>query len=83
MFSYSYQTLSGDKEKVSLRELREKYSLTAQRVAEAAGVPLRIEYLMEIGGIIKREDAELVLDAIFRLTGVQCSIDIKDPEVYF
>src|SRR6266516_2555509 len=42
--------------------------------AEAAGVPLRIEYVIEIGGIVTQGEAEQVLTAFSRLTGQEYSL---------
>jgi len=53
----------------TLQALRRKTPLTAREVAEAAEVPLRIEYVMEIGGMVSQQEAEKVLAAFSRLTG--------------
>lgn len=57
-----------------LQHLRRKTNLTSRQVADEAGVPLRVEYLMEIGGIVTPEDAKKVLAAFSRLTGKQYSL---------
>lgn len=49
--------------------LRNNHNLTAQRVAEMASVPLRVEYLMEIGCPVSKEDADKVMKALSTLTG--------------
>ena len=59
----------------TLQTLRRKTPLTSREVAEAAGVPLRIEYVMEIGGVVTKEDAENVLAAFSRLTGRPYSLE--------
>jgi len=58
----------------TLQALRRKTQLSSREVAEAAGVPLRIEYVMEIGGVVDQEDAEKVLAAFSRLTGHEYSL---------
>jgi hypothetical protein len=58
----------------TLQALRRKTPLTAREVAEAAGVPLRIEYVMEIGGVVSQQEAEKVLAAFSRLTGETYSL---------
>ena len=58
----------------TLQTLRRKTPLTSRQVAEAAGVPLRIEYLLEIGGIVTQGEAEQVLAAFSRLTGTEYSL---------
>jgi hypothetical protein len=52
---------------------REHPGLTSRQVADMAGVPLRIEYLMEIGGTVSRQEADQVLRALSTLTGVHCT----------
>lgn len=58
----------------TLQALRRKTPLTAREVAETAGVPLRIEYVMEIGGLVSQQEAEKVLAAFSRLTGEPYSL---------
>jgi hypothetical protein len=52
---------------------REHPGLTSRQVADMAGVPLRIEYLMEIGSTVSRQEADQVLRALSKLTGVHCT----------
>ncbi len=59
---------------LALLALRRKTPWTSREVAEAAGVPLRIEYVMEIGGMVTTEDAEKVLAAFSQLTGQEYSL---------
>src|SRR5450755_541899 len=59
----------------TLQTARREAHLTSREVAEAAGVPLEIEYQMEIGGIVSQEDAEKILAAFSRLSGEACSLD--------
>jgi hypothetical protein len=59
----------------TLQAARREAHLTSREVAEAAGVPLKIEYQMEIGGIVSQEDAEKILAAFSRLSGEACSLD--------
>ena len=58
----------------SLQELRRKTNLTSRQIAEIANVPLRIEYLMEIGGSVEQKDAERILGAFSQLTGEAYSL---------
>lgn len=58
----------------TMQALRRKTPLTSRQVAEAAGVPLRVEYVLEIGGMVTQEDAEKVLAAFSRLTGEPYSL---------
>ena len=64
----------------TLQALRRKTPLTAREVAEAAGVPLRVEYLMEIGALVSQQDAEKVLVAFSHLTGEPYSL--KNVQVH-
>ena len=59
----------------TLRDVRRLHDLTSQSVADAAGVPLRTEYLMEIGGVVSREDAEKVMTALSTLTQYRYTLD--------
>ncbi len=59
----------------TLQELRRKTALTSRQIAEAAQVPLRTEYLMEIGGRVEPQDAERVLEAFSQLTGETYSLN--------
>ncbi len=59
----------------TLQEVRRKTAQTSRQLAEAAGVPLRIEYLMEIGGSVEQKDAERILEALSRLTGETYSLN--------
>lgn len=53
----------------SIKAIRQRHGLTAQQIAETAGVPLRVEYLMEIGGHVSKDDAKKVMQALSVLTG--------------
>jgi hypothetical protein len=54
--------------KPTLMQVRRKASLTTREVADLAGVPLRVAYLMEIGGMTEREDVQKILAALGTLT---------------
>jgi len=69
---------SNEKLRPTLRDVRRLHDLTSQHVADAAGVPLRTEYLMEIGGVVSREDAEKVLTAVATLTQYHYTLDMID-----
>jgi transcriptional regulator with XRE-family HTH domain len=51
-----------------IKQIRQQYGLTAQQLAEKAGVPLRVLYLMEIGCPVSTDDARKVLQALSALT---------------
>jgi len=55
--------------KATIKDVRQRHGLTAERIAEMAGVPLRVEYLMEIGCPVSKDDARKVLLALSSLTG--------------
>lgn len=52
----------------SIRDIRQRHGVTSQVLAEKAGVPLRIPYLMEIGCPVSQNDAAKVLRALSVLT---------------
>ena len=52
----------------TLQDIRREYNISSRALAEAAGLELRVEYLMEIGGPVSRENAERVLQALSSLT---------------
>ncbi len=67
-----------------LMRIRQQHHLTSQQVAEAAGLPLRVEYLCEIGAYVEEEDVHKILTALARLTGCLYSqedlqIQTRDP----
>lgn len=57
------------KQRPSLMEVRQQHHLSSRELAVAAGVPLRIEYLMEIGGRVSREHATQILGALSEMVG--------------
>ncbi len=59
------------KRKPKIRDIRRQYGLTSRDVADAAGVELQTEYLLEIGGLVSSKEVECVLDALSHLTGEQ------------
>ena len=52
----------------TIKHIRQQYNLTAQEVAETAGIPLRVEYLMEIGCPVSKDDVTKVMQALSILT---------------
>jgi hypothetical protein len=58
----------------SLMQVRQAHNLTSRQVSEAAGVPLRVEYLAEIGGRVEEAEAILLLAALSKLTGKQYTL---------
>ena len=70
-----------------LMRIRREHKLTSAQLAEAAGVPLRVVYLCEIGGLVEEEEARKVLKALSRLTGKVYTLEtielnIKEREAY-
>ena len=59
----------------TIRGIRQRYGITAQDVAQMAGVPLRIPYLMEIGCPVSQEDAAKVLQALSLLTNGHSTVN--------
>jgi transcriptional regulator with XRE-family HTH domain len=55
-------------QQTTIKEIRQRHGITAQDLAERAGVPLRVEYLMEIGCPISQVDAAKIMQALFALT---------------
>ncbi len=55
-------------QKATIKDIRQRHNLTAERIAQVAGVPLRVEYLMEIGCPVSKDDARKVLLALSSLT---------------
>ena len=55
--------------KPTLRDLRARSALSAAELARAAGVPLRVVYLAEIGGVVSQDEAARVLLAFSCLLG--------------
>ena len=62
-----------------IKQIRQQYNLTAQQVAEMAGVPLRVEYLMEIGCPISTDDATKVMRALSILTSDHSGLPDSRP----
>jgi len=54
--------------KVTIKDIRQRHRITTQDLAEMAGVPLRVPYLMEIGCPVSQIDATKVMQALFALT---------------
>ena len=55
-------------QQTTIKEIRQRHGITAQNLAERAGVPLRVEYLMEIGCPVSQIDAAKIMQALFTLT---------------
>jgi transcriptional regulator with XRE-family HTH domain len=55
-------------QQVTIKEIRQRHGITAQDLAAQAGVPLRVEYLMEIGCPVSQIDATKIMHALFALT---------------
>jgi len=56
-------------DKPTFQQLRRRCGVTARQVAEAAGLPLREEYLIELGRPVSSEVAHNLLQAFSRLVG--------------
>jgi len=63
----------------TLMQVRRENNLTSRQLADAAGVPLRVAYLAEIGGLVEEIDAKLLLEALSKLTGKQYTL--KDVQM--
>jgi transcriptional regulator with XRE-family HTH domain len=61
--------------KPHIRDIRRQYGLTSRAVADAAGIDLYTEYLLEIGGPVSNREIEQVLQALSHLTGEQFTRD--------
>jgi transcriptional regulator with XRE-family HTH domain len=55
-------------QQTTIKEIRQRHGITAQDLAERAGVPLRVEYLMEIGCPVSQIDAAKIMQALAALT---------------
>jgi len=73
-------------ESPTLMQVRRENDLTSRQLADAAGIPLREEYLAEIGGLVDEEDALKILEALCHLTSkhytrknVQINIRKRQP----
>lgn len=54
--------------KITIKDIRQRHRITTQDLAEMAGVPMRVPYLMEIGCPVSQNDATKVMQALFALT---------------
>jgi len=61
--------------KPTLMQLCRQLNLEAQKVADKAGLPLRIEYLMEIGAPVSRVHAVQIMTALSRLSSQLFTIE--------
>jgi transcriptional regulator with XRE-family HTH domain len=55
-------------QQATIKDIRQRHGVTAQDLAEMAGVPLRVAYLMEIGCPVSTNDATRIMQALFALT---------------
>jgi len=53
---------------VTIKDLRQRHRITTQDLAEMAGVPQRVPYLMEIGCPVGLDEATKVMQTLFALT---------------
>jgi transcriptional regulator with XRE-family HTH domain len=53
----------------TVREIRQAKKITSRQLADAAGVSLRVEYLLEIGCKVTDEERDQILRALSALTG--------------
>ncbi len=51
----------------TIKDIRLRHGLTAQQVADTARVPLRVEYMMEIGCPVSQDDAKKITRALSAL----------------
>ena len=52
----------------TIKQTRQQYGLTTQQIAEMAGVPLRVVYLIEIDCPVSKDDVIKVMQALSILT---------------
>jgi hypothetical protein len=72
--------------KPTVMEIRQAHQLTSQQVADEAGVPLRVAYLLEIGGLVHKREAGKVIAALATLTGEPYTVesfDLTDVQAYW
>jgi len=67
------------KEPQTLMQARRDNNLTSRQLADVAGVPLRVEYVAEIGGLVEEMEAEQLLEALSHLAGKHYTL--KDVQV--
>ena len=65
----------------TLMNIRQENNLTSRQLADAAGVPLRVAYLAEIGGLVEEIDAKLLLEALSKLSGKQYTLNTVQMNV--
>lgn len=58
-----------------LMRIRQAHNLTSRQVADQAGLPLRVEYVAEIGGLVGKEDGEKIAEALSDLTRKHYTLD--------
>ncbi len=64
-----------DVKKRSLKELRRQHNISLTALAEQAGVPLREEYLLEIGVPVEKQTVLKILKAFSRLVDQTYTLD--------
>lgn len=64
---------------LNFHEIRRESGLTSRQVADAANVPLRDEYMFEIGGVISHDAKEKVIQALSILTNHQYVLSDFEP----
>jgi hypothetical protein len=61
--------------KPTVGEVRQAHHLTWQHIADTAGVPTRVAYVLEIGGLVSKPEACKVIAALSHLTGEPYTLD--------
>jgi len=69
-----------DKHYLNFQQVRRQAGLTSRAVAETAGVPLRDEYIFELGAKVDQETRHKIIHALSRLTGQSYTIHDFEPE---
>jgi hypothetical protein len=59
----------------NLMRIRQAHNLTSRQIADKAGLPLRVEYVAEIGGLVAKEDASKIAEALSVLAGKRYTLD--------
>ena len=57
----------------NLMTIRQAHELTSKQVADKAGLPLRVDYVAEIGGLVA--DAKKIAQALSTLAGKQYPLE--------
>ncbi len=68
------------KEYLNFQHVRREAGLTSRAVAQAAGVPLRDEYVFELGAKVDQETKQKLIQALSTLTGHAYTLADFEPD---